>query len=92
MDSTTDVKPGQLVMSRAGRDKGRKFIVIEVENKEFVKVVDGDLRKIEKPKRKKIKHLVKTSYFSEFICNKLVNQDKITNVMIRNELEKLSVT
>lgn len=92
MDSTTDVKPGQLVMSRAGRDKGRKFIVIEVENKEFVKVVDGDLRKIEKPKRKKIKHLVKTNYFSEFICNKLVNQDKITNVMIRNELEKLSVT
>ncbi len=89
MDSTIDLKLGQLVMSRAGRDSGRKFIVIEIVNDNFVKMVDGDLRKVEKPKLKKVKHLSKMNGFSAFIAQKLDNNQKVTNAMIRNELDKL---
>lgn len=48
---------GSVVISTAGRDKGRKMVVYRVIDPEYVLVVDGDLRKIERPKRKKIKHI-----------------------------------
>ena len=50
------VKSGDLVLSLSGRDKGNCFIVIDVES-DFVKVVDGKIHKIQKPKRKNIKHI-----------------------------------
>lgn len=43
---------GQIVFSKCGRDKGRAFIVYDF-NEEYVFIVDGDLRKLEKPKKKK---------------------------------------
>lgn len=43
---------GQLVKSKAGRDKKRFFIIYDVLNEAFVRVVDGDCRKVENPKKK----------------------------------------
>ena len=57
------VKPigiGSVVRSRAGRDSGRDFLVIGILDEEYVLLADGDLRKAEKPKKKKIKHLAAT--------------------------------
>ena len=51
-----DVKKGDLVLSKAGRDKEKIFLVIEVENG-FAKIVDGKMRKVKTPKKKSIKHL-----------------------------------
>ncbi len=54
------VKPidiGMIVHSRAGRDAGRDFLVVGILGEEYVLLADGDLRKIEAPKKKKIKHL-----------------------------------
>ena len=47
---------GSAVWSRAGRDKGRFFAVIDLEPG-FALVADGDLRKLDKPKRKNLRHL-----------------------------------
>lgn len=57
---------GQVVQSRAGRDKDRFFIVIDLIDESYALVVDGGLRKINRPKRKKLKHLT---------CKPVVNQD-----------------
>lgn len=57
------VKPidiGSIVRSRAGRDAGRLFLVIGILDEEFVLLSDGDLRKAEKPKKKRRKHLLAT--------------------------------
>ena len=57
------VKPisvGSVVRSRAGRDTGRDFLVIGILDQEFVLLADGELRKAEKPKKKKVKHLAAT--------------------------------
>ena len=43
--------------SLAGRDKGRKFVIVGVLDDEHVYIADGKMRKIEKPKKKKLKHL-----------------------------------
>jgi len=87
--NTSQVLPGQLVISRAGRDIGRCFIVIDIIDNQYVSLIDGYLRKVEKPKKKKIKHLAKTDLISEFVVDKLNKGEKITNLMARCEIEKL---
>ncbi|HCS12043.1 MAG TPA: hypothetical protein DIV40_11370, partial [Clostridiales bacterium] len=58
MELTTDLKIGQIVKSKAGRDKGRIFLICRVVDEEFVLVCDGSLRKLNNPKKKKVKHLM----------------------------------
>ena len=50
-------KIADLVISKKGRDSERVFMVIEVSDENYVLIADGSLRKLLKPKRKKIKHL-----------------------------------
>lgn len=61
--SIVDIGVGQVVYSIAGRDADRKFIVVEIIDDCRVKVSDGDLRRIEKAKLKKLKHLKVTKTF-----------------------------
>ena len=44
---------GRVVYSKAGRDAERPFIVVDGINDSYLLIVDGSLRKIEKPKKKK---------------------------------------
>lgn len=83
-----DICLGQVVLSRAGRDKGKKFVVIKDLDLNYVMISDGDLRKIENPKKKKIKHLELTDIVLEGIGEKLKNSLKITNAEIRKALEE----
>lgn len=48
---------GDIVVSKAGHDKGKAFIVIATVGAEFVLIVDGKSRKLESPKLKKSRHL-----------------------------------
>ena len=56
----TPIDIGSVVCSRAGRDAGRLFLVIGILDEEFVLLADGDLRKAERPKKKRRKHLSAT--------------------------------
>lgn len=47
---------GALVKSLAGHDRGRLYIIIE-ETEDSLFLTDGRLRPMEKPKRKKKKHV-----------------------------------
>lgn len=86
MDSTSDITVGQVVKSRAGRDKGRIFLVLEVIDEHFVSVVDGDLRKLDNPKKKKVKHLIVYNTVLTELKEKLDNKIKINNAYIRKLL------
>ena len=48
---------GRVVRSTAGRDRGRPFLVIRELDDDFVLMADGDLRKLDRPKKKRRKHL-----------------------------------
>ena len=52
---------GGIVRSRAGRDRGRAFVILEILDEQYVLLADGKLRTIERPKKKKRKHLLKAS-------------------------------
>jgi ribosomal protein L14E/L6E/L27E len=51
-----DLKVGSVVYSAAGHDKGGQFVVIKLEG-DFAFIADGGERKLESPKKKRIKHL-----------------------------------
>ena len=80
---------GQIVVSRAGRDAGRRFVIVRVIDDSFVEISDGDLRKLEKPKKKKIKHLNITDEKVESLEEKLKSNARITNAQIRKALAGL---
>lgn len=50
---------GQVVLSKAGKDSGSFYAVITEEG-DFAYIADGRLRKVDKPKRKRKKHLAPT--------------------------------
>ncbi len=54
-----ELKRGQVVISRAGRDKDSYLAVLELESPWAV-LADGKKRPIERPKRKKLMHLSPT--------------------------------
>jgi ribosomal protein L14E/L6E/L27E len=77
---------GLVVYSKSGRDAGRKFIVIDIVDNEYVILVDGSLRKIEKPKKKKIKHIELTEIIIYDIKDKLLNNESLTNAEVKKFL------
>ncbi|MGB9680016.1 MAG: RNA-binding protein [Thermoanaerobacteraceae bacterium] len=83
-----DMSIGQIVRSKAGRDQGRVFVVVANSDDSHVMIADGDLRKIEKPKKKKIKHLQKINKIAEDVRNKIINNERITNEDLKNALEQ----
>ncbi|MEW9122257.1 MAG: KOW domain-containing RNA-binding protein [Thermotaleaceae bacterium] len=91
MDSTLEIEIGQVVKSKAGRDKDRIFIIIDIVDEQYVLVADGDLRKLDNPKKKKVRHLAKYNIICEEVKNKINNHEKITNLLLRRELEKLGL-
>lgn len=91
MLNTTDISTGQFVKSKSGRDKDKIFIIIEIVDEVYVRIVDGDLRRVENPKLKKVKHISKMNKVSDEIQQKLINNRKVTNQMIRREIEKLGM-
>lgn len=71
---------GNVVFSKKGRDKGHMFVVLLSLDDDFVLVCDGDRRKVEKPKRKRRKHLSATPHqapeiISLYAMNRLKDSD-----------------
>ncbi len=67
-----DITVGTLVYSKAGHDKKNMFLVLKLENG-YAYIADGDMRKAEKPKKKKLIHLQKTNYVYENISEDIEN-------------------
>lgn len=80
-----EAKPGDIVCSKAGRDKTGYFVVMSVDG-DYAQICDGRKRKTDTPKRKKIKHLCLDLGHSVYIENKLNNGERVTNSEIRREL------
>jgi ribosomal protein L14E/L6E/L27E len=86
--SVTGLVPGQIVRSVAGHDKGGIFFVIKNIDDDYVLVADGDLRRIEKPKKKNIRHLQPFNKVNKVIAEKMSAGVPIENFQLRKELER----
>ena len=74
-----------VVLSTTGRDKGKIFFVIGIED-DMLLLVNGKDRTLDKPKRKKQKHVQKVLRIETRVAVKLQNGDKVLNSELRKEL------
>lgn len=81
------MKLGEMVISRAGRDADRYFIVVSVLNDKYIKIADGDLRKIEDPKLKNIKHVRSTGYINDELSIWLSEGKRVKNEDLRGIID-----
>ena len=85
-----DLGLGQVVKSISGRDKDGLFFVMKIIDDKYVVISDGNCRKLDNPKLKKVKHLTKFSIISEDIKNKILHKEYINDSLLRCELKRLS--
>lgn len=79
------MEAGDLVLSVAGRDKNRYYIVLAVDG-DYCYICDGKKHKCDKPKKKKIKHVISTGEKSRLVQEKLSENACVTNVQLRREI------
>ena len=65
-----DIAKSDLVLATAGREKGRLFFVVDVQN-EYLLLADGRSRRLEAPKRKKCRHVQRAGAAPEELAAKL---------------------
>ena len=80
------MKIGDVVISIFGHDTGEWYIV-KCSDEQFVYLIDGKTKTVEKPKKKKIKHVFKTEYNTNEIADKLISGSYIQNAEIRKALK-----
>ena len=70
---------GSVVRAEAGRDGGGYFVVTDCDEK-YCLIADGKSRKLDKPKRKNIKHIR--------ITDSMIDLNDITDKKLRNTLKQ----
>lgn len=75
----------QIVRSLAGRDSGDCFCVVDVEAG-YLLLADGKRRRVNAPKRKKVKHIQNLGDFGHPTMEKLRQGGGVTNNEIRRAL------
>ena len=83
-----DISKSDVVISTAGRDKDGLFYVVKTEEN-FACIADGKRRKIENPKRKKLKHVRKVTRTDSVVAKKLLSGDTVLNSELRRDLASL---
>ncbi len=76
------IEAGMLAISRAGHDKDTCYIVWDMDET-YVWLVDGRLRPLEKPKKKKRKHIQIQYTIPENLREKLSRKESIRNEDIK---------
>ena len=67
---------GMTAMSLAGHDKGKTYVILSVDEN-YVYLVDGSIRTLQNPKKKKLKHVQVNRNVSSWIQNLLDENKKI---------------
>ena len=80
-----ELSKSDVVLSLAGRDQGMLFFVVDTDGV-YVSLVNGKERKLENPKRKKLKHLRFAARIDSNVASKIFNGDKVLNSELRRDL------
>lgn len=90
MDRLTII-PGRVVLSTQGRDEGRYFVVLSVIDEQYVLMADGLTRKVDHPKKKKVKHLrpkpILVNVDGATLPNKHLQDSDLRKALAENGLE-----
>lgn len=82
---------GDLAISECGRDMGRLFMITEIIDENYALIADGSKRKLEKPKKKKLKHLKYFGKPDEKFLSALF-EGEMTNKLLKKALKSDSMS
>ena len=85
----SEINISDVVQSTAGRDQGQWFYVIEADPI-YLMLANGKDRTLEKPKRKKRKHVTKVLRSETRVAGKIRSGDKVINSELRRDLAFLA--
>jgi len=77
---------GRYAWSKSGRDKDRLFIIIGIYDDQHVLIADGEYRRVENPKKKKLKHLNITNRTAEDIRTLVTMKKKLLNADLQKAI------
>lgn len=77
---------GSIVISKAGHDKGKYFIILK-EDPEYVYLSDGKYRPVERPKRKKKKHVQCVRFTDGSLADKKAKNEAIINEDVKRAIK-----
>ncbi|MFO7295146.1 MAG: KOW domain-containing RNA-binding protein [Caldicoprobacter sp.] len=80
---------GRVVLAKAGRDKGKHFVIVGRMDENYVLIANGKSRSIDKPKKKKIKHLEAKPHVLYNVREKILSGQKVFDAELRKSLEAL---
>ena len=86
-----DAQKSHIVISLAGRDKGQYFLVIDKAEGDVL-LADGKGRKLEKPKKKKLRHVRVAGESDSRAAQKIRSGEKLLNSEIRKALAEFTET
>ena len=79
---------GKFATSKAGHDKAQIYVITAAEG-DFVYLCDGRLKPLEKPKKKRLKHIqLINNTVEELLLNKLQNGEAVLNEEIKYAIKK----
>ena len=87
--ANSDITISDVVVSKAGRDQGEWFYVLDADET-YLLLVNGRDRPMDKPKRKKRKHVEKVLRSETRVAAKLRSGDKVLNGELRRDLAFLA--
>ena len=87
--ANSDITISDVVVSKAGRDQGEWFYVLDADET-YLLLVNGRDRPMDKPKRKKRKHVEKVLRSETRVAAKLKSGDKVLNGELRRDLAFLA--
>ena len=84
-DKPNTIQISDVVISTAGHDQGELFYVVNTDD-QFLYLANGKDRSLDKPKRKKPKHVQKVLRSETRVAVKLASGNKVLNSELRRDL------
>ena len=80
---------GCFVKSKSGRDAGKSYVIIDIHN-EYVYLVDGNIRTLNNPKKKNMKHIDMMGCIDPFLLE-AIDKKRIKNEEIKRAIKLLQI-
>ena len=87
--ANAEIAVSDVVVSTAGRDRGQWFYVI-AQDQTYLYLANGKERSMDRPKRKKRRHVQKVLRSETRVAGKILAGDKVLNGELRRDLAFLA--
>ena len=85
-----DLFVGSIVYSKAGRDRGKCYIIVRFDEKGYAFVANGAEKSVTAPKRKNVRHLDSGGERNQVIGDKLLAGKQVFDSEIKSALRAYS--